>query len=62
MAKRENIIRAYERAVEQLFSNKAAFADYLDFSGRFYKLPSSQTIMIYDDNPNAKMVADYDTW
>lgn len=62
MAKRENIIRAYERAVEQLFSNKASFADYLDFSGRFYKLPSSQTIMIYDDNPNAKMVADYDTW
>lgn len=62
MAKRENIIRAYERAVEQLFSDKVTFADYLDFSGRFYKLPSSQTIMIFDDNPNAKMVADFDTW
>lgn len=62
MAKRENIIHAYEQAAERLFSDKGAFAEYLEFSGRFYKLPSSQTITLFDDNPKAAMVADYDTW
>lgn len=62
MAKRENIICAYDRAAEQLFTDKTSFAEYLEFSGRFYKMPSSQVIMLFDDNPNATMVADYDTW
>lgn len=62
MAKRENIIRAYDRATEQLFADKALVAEYLEFSGRFYKMPSSQVITLFDDNPNATMVADYETW
>lgn len=62
MTKRENIIRAYDRAAEHLFSDKTSFTEYLDFSGRFYKMPSSQVIMLFDDNPNATMVADYETW
>ena len=62
MAKRENIIRAYDRATEQLFADKALVAEYLEFSGRFYKMPSSQAIMLFDDNPKATMVADYETW
>lgn len=62
MAKRENIIRAYEQATQRLFADKSAFAEYLGFSGRFYKMPSSQVIMLFDDNPKATMVADYETW
>ena len=62
MAKRENIIHAYEQATQRLFADRAAFAEFLGFSGRFYKMPSSQVIMLFDDNPKATMVADYDTW
>ena len=62
MAKPDTIRESYERAVETLFSDREAFAEYLKFSGRFYKLPSSQTITLFYDNPNAQMVADYETW
>lgn len=62
MAKQDSIRESYDRAVQNLFSDRAAFAEYLKFSGRFYKLPSSQTITLFDDNPRAEMVADYETW
>lgn len=62
MAKQDTIRECYDRAVDALFSDRNAIAEYLKFSGRFYKLPSSQTITLFDDNPNAQMVADYETW
>lgn len=62
MAKQDTIRESYDRAVLALFSDRAALAEYLKFSGRFYKLPSSQTIMLFDDNPSAQMVADRGTW
>lgn len=62
MTRADDIRAAYESAVERLFTDREAFAEYLAFSGRFYKLPSAQTITLHDDNPNAEMVTDYDTW
>lgn len=62
MARTDDIRATYESAAERLFTDREAFAEYLAFSGRFYKLPSAQTITLHDDNPNAEMVTDYDTW
>ena len=52
----------YEQITSELYGNKQKFAEFLAFSGRFYKLPSAQAMAVFSENPNAKMVADYDTW
>lgn len=62
MARIDRVRENYEQITEKLFSDKEMFADYLKFAGKFYKLPSAQSMAIYGANPNAVMVADYDTW
>lgn len=62
MARADDIRATYESAAERLFTDREAFAEYLAFSGRFYKLPSAQAITLHYDNPNAEMATDYDTW
>ncbi len=62
MARIDKVRENYEEVTERLFSDKAAFAEYLKFAGKFFKLPSAQSMTIFGANPNAVMVADYDTW
>lgn len=62
MARIDRVRENYEDVTERLFSDKAAFEDYLKFAGRFFKLPSAQSMIIYGTNPKATMVADFDTW
>lgn len=62
MARIDEVRQNYEEVTKRLFSDKETFADYLKFAGKFYKLPSAQSMAIYGTNPNAVMVADYDTW
>ena len=62
MARIDKVRENYEEVTERLFSDKAAFAEYLKFAGKFFKLPSAQSMAVYGANPNAVMVADYDTW
>ncbi len=52
----------FEKQCRELVQNPEKFAEYLRFSGRFYKLPPSHTMAIMAANPNSTMVADYDTW
>lgn len=52
----------YEQITSELFGNKHKFAEFLAFSGRFYKLPSAQTMAVFMESPDAKMVADYNIW
>lgn len=52
----------YEQITSELYGNKRKFAEFLVFSGRFYKLPSAQAMAVFTENPDAKMVADYNTW
>lgn len=52
----------YEQITSELFGNKHKLAEFLAFSGRFYKLPSAQAMAVFMESPDAKMVADYDTW
>ena len=62
MARIDEVRQKYDEVTERLFSDKETFADYLKFAGKFYKLPSAQSMAIYGANPNSVMVADYDTW
>lgn len=62
MARIDRVRESYEAITEQLFGDKTAFEQYLKFAGKFFKLPSEQTMMIYGTNPNATMVADFGTW
>lgn len=52
----------YEQITSELYGNKRKFAEFLTFSGRFYKLPSAQAMAVFAEKPDAKMVADYDIW
>ena len=62
MARIDRVRESYEAVTEQLFGDKTAFEQYLKFAGKFFKLPSEQTMMIYGTNPKATMVADFGTW
>lgn len=62
MARIDRVRENYEDVTERLFSDKTAFEDYLKFAGKFFKLPSAQSMTIYGTNPKAVMVAEYDTW
>lgn len=62
MARIDDIRSDYEKIIERLFNDKQSFVEFLNFSGRFYKLPSAQAMAIFAENPNARMAADYETW
>ena len=62
MARIDEVRERYEAVTDRLFSDKEAFKEYLRYAGKFYKLPTAQTMVMFDANPNATMVADYDTW
>lgn len=42
----------YEQITSELHGNKRKFAEFLTFSGRFYKLPSAQAIEKISDSPD----------
>lgn len=62
MSRYDIVCENYENVTDSLFGDKAAFEDYLKFAGKFFKLPSAQSMIIYGTNPKAVMVADFDTW
>lgn len=62
MSRYDIVCENYENVTDNLFGDKTAFEDYLKFAGRFFKLPSVQSMVIYGTNPKATMVADFDTW
>ena len=62
MARVDDIRSGYEEMTDRLYNDRQAFSEFLDFSGRFYKLPSAQTMAVFSENPAARMVADYETW
>lgn len=62
MARIDRVRESYEQTTERLFSDKTSFEQYLKFAGRFFKVSSEQSMIIYSTNPKATMVADYDTW
>ena len=62
MARIDRVRESYEDLTERLFNDKTTFAEYLKFAGKFYKLPSEQSMLIYGTAPKSSMVADFDTW
>ena len=62
MARIDEVRERYESITEQLYKDKETFAEYLKFAGKFFKMPTAQTMTMFATNPKATMVADYDTW
>ena len=62
MARIDEVRDRYEKITERLYTDRKAFAEYLKYAGKFYKLPTAQTMVMFETNPKATMVADYDTW
>lgn len=61
-SRKDEVEERYETVTDKLYSDREAFGEFLKFSGKFYKTPAIEAMMIFDSNPNAQMVADYDTW
>ncbi len=52
----------YKQSVKEVCDNKELFTDFVRFAGRFYKIDTSHLISIYHQNPEAELLADYNTW
>lgn len=62
MSRLEETKEIYQNAVKKLQSNEQYFTDYLKYSGRFYKIPTAHAITLFENNPDATMLTDFDTW
>lgn len=62
MGRNDDLRRKYEEITDRLYGNKQAFEEFLKFSGRFYKMPSAQTMALFAEKPDARMATDYNTW
>ena len=51
MARIDEVRERYESITEQLYKNKETFAEYLKFAGKFYKMPTAQTMTMFATNP-----------
>ena len=62
MSRLEETRKTYQNAVEKLHTDKEYFTEQLRYSGRFYKIPAVHIMTLFENNPNATIFADYDTW
>lgn len=62
MSRLEETKEIYKNAVKKLQNNEQYFTDYLKYSGRFYKIPTTHAIALFENNPDATMLTDFDTW
>lgn len=62
MSRLEETKKIYQNAVDKLQTDEGYFTEYLKYSGRFYKVPATHAIALFENNPNATMLADFDTW
>lgn len=62
MSRLEETKEIYQNAVKKLQNNEQYFTDYLKYSGRFYKIPTTHAITLFENNPDATMLTDFDTW
>lgn len=62
MSRLEETRKTYQNAAEKLHTDKKYFTEWLRYSGRFYKIPAAHTIALFENNPKATILADYETW
>ncbi len=48
--------------LKEVTDSPKKWLDYLRFASNFYKYPFSDSILIYEQKPNATAVADMQTW
>nr|WP_233152368.1 hypothetical protein [Enterococcus faecium] len=52
----------YKQILEQVTSNEQEILQFLEFSSQLYKYDLESALFAYGQNPNAKFLADFDTW
>lgn len=62
MAKPETLHSIYQRVARELTSSGEAWKQFLSFNSRQYKYSFPEKLMIYDQNPEATYLADFQLW
>lgn len=62
MIRHQNAQTHWDIIIDRLMNDKNLFQEYLEFAGRLYKYSFANSAMIFQQNPNAKMVAELKTW
>lgn len=58
----ENLSSMYKQILDQVTSNEQEILQFLEFSSQLYKYDLESVLFAYGQNPNAKFLADYNTW
>lgn len=56
MSRLEETRKTYQSAVEKLHSDRDYFTEWLRYSGRFYKIPATHTMALFESNPKATIL------
>lgn len=58
----KNLSSMYKQILDQVTSEGQEILQFLEFSSQLYKYDLESVLYAYDQNPNAKYLADFDTW
>lgn len=62
MTRQQEAKTYWNNIIDNLMCDEKAFQKHLEFAGRLYKYSFANSAMIYEQNPNAKMVAELNIW
>lgn len=58
----QNLSTLYKQILNQVTSNELEILQFLEFSSQLYKYDLESVLFAYGQNPNAKFLADFNTW
>ncbi|EOH86333.1 helicase [Enterococcus pallens ATCC BAA-351] len=58
----ESLASMYKQILKQVTKNEQEILQFLEFSSQLYKYDLESALFAYGQNPNAKFLADFDTW
>ena len=61
-AERDNAYARIEQATERISKDPVAFKDFLDVMARFPRYSVANTLLIFDQRPEATLLADFESW
>lgn len=53
---------SYKYGLEQIKENEESWREFLSLSGRIYNFEFNNCVVIYNQNKNSSLLADFDTW
>ncbi len=62
MTRLEQTKEIFQTALTKLHTDRQYFSEFLKYSGRAYKIPAPHAVSLFESNPKATILADFDTW